>query len=421
WSWNSIHDGAFGWFDGHHLQQNTPLSQWAVHGNPVDQGVVLHAEEDITWTWANGVEDSLDSGQYRILEYPVSSIQNQSVPSDFTFIGMAISWETIDSVTGLGSTLRAIQSDAINGTGPASITAGELQIPIVMQADIGGISLTGSISHAQRIVNEIDSVPSGTMVPEQNITIVSTHTHLFDRNLLDVAILRLQSSTGIDIEVHVEDLSTEPVATQIFGAQYMALSSVTLTTVGDMGLQLYWNFQTQWAFDDADIIEVLSEAIEVDGFTLGPASSTIGGSNHQAMENDLEIVSWQVRDEQSRLLSNEWDARYPLHAKSGSTISVTGTVRFEGQAATHPAPNAYTVGLELNGTNGTLQSIGTSGESGAFSVFIQLPNGSDHVTVSPWILQIGPLGVPIFGAEDASAGELLVEVKTDPNPPKLGP
>ena len=43
--------------------------------NPVDQGVVL-LEEDITWTWANGVEDSLDSGQYRILEYPVSSVKS---------------------------------------------------------------------------------------------------------------------------------------------------------------------------------------------------------------------------------------------------------------------------------------------------------------------------------------------------------
>ena len=421
WTWNSVQDGAFGWFDGHHLQQNTPLSQWTVHGNTLDQGVVLHAEDDITWTWSNGVEDSLDLGQYRILEYPVSTIQNQSDSSAFTFIGMAISWQTIDSITGLGPALRAIQSDAINGTGPASIDAGELQIPVVLQADIGGVSLTGSISHAQRIVNEIDSVPSGTMVPEQNITIVSSHTHLFDRELLDVAILRLQSSTGIDIEVHVENLSTEPVATQILGAQHMALSSVSLTTVGDMELQLYWNFQTQWAFDDADIIEVLAEAIEIDGFTLGPASSTIGGSNHQAMENDLEIVSWQVRDEQSRLLSNEWDVRYPLHAKSGSTISVTGTVRFEGQAATHPAPNAYTVGLELNGTNGTSQSIGTSGDSGAFSAFIELPSDSDHVTVSPWILQIGPSGVPIFGAEDASAGQLFVEVKTDPNPPELGP
>ena len=84
----------------------------------------------------------------------------------------------------------------------------------------------------------------------------------------------------------------------------------------------------------------------------------IGGSNHQAMENDLEVVSWQVRDEKSRLLSNEWDARYPLHAKSGSMVSVTGTVRFEGQAATHPSADAYTVALELENANGTSQSIG---------------------------------------------------------------
>ena len=155
-----------------------------------------------------------------------------------------------------------------------------------MQADIGGIS-TGSISHAQRIVNPINSVPSGTMVPEQNITIVSTHTHLFDRDLFDVAI-RLQSSTGIDIEVHVEDLSTE-LATRYLEhniwhcPQLLCRRLVTwvfnCTGISKLG-----------GFDDADIIEVLSEAIEVDGFTLGPASSTIGGSNHQAMENDLKCL-----------------------------------------------------------------------------------------------------------------------------------
>ena len=36
-------------------------------------------------------------------------------------------------------------------------------------------------------------------------------------------------------------------------------------------------------------------------------------------------------------------------------------------------------------------------------------------------MQIGPSGTPTFGAEDASAGELFVEVKTDSNPPQLGP
>ncbi len=421
WSWDTTQNGAFGWFDGHHLQQNPSSTPWTSPGTVLDQGTVLYAGDDITWTWANGREDSLQSGEYRILDSPWTGILNQSDPTNFSFFWMAISWHSTTSITGLGPGLRTIQSDAINGTGPALIDAGALQIPIVLQADIGGVSLSGSISHAQRIVNVIDSVPSGTMVPEENITIISTHTHLFNRNLLNTGILRMQSDTGIDIEVHVEDIPSDPVATQVFGTEKMALTSVSVTTAGPMGFHIYWNFRTQWAFDDADSITVLAEVIEADGFTLGPASSMIGGSNYQAMENDLEVVSWQVRDEQSRLLSNEWDARYPLHAKSSSTISISGTVRFEGLANAHPSPDAYTVALELNGVNVTTQSIGASGESGSFSASIELPNGSGNVTISPWILQIGPSGTPIFGALDASAGELFVEVKTDPNPPSLGP
>jgi len=422
WSWNFEPYGAFGWYDGTHENNSstTPWTQWSPPGIMLDQGMALYAGADISWTWANGIHDSMTSGETRILQYPASTIQNQSDSQFFNFIGMAISWQSTISITGLGPSLREIQAQAINGTGPAKIVTGDLQIPIILQADRGGVGLAGSISHAQRIVNEIDSVPSGTMVPEQNVTIVSAHTHLFDSNLFDVAILRMQSNTGVAIEVHVENLSNEPEAIQVFGAEKMALSSVTVTKVG-MQIQLHWNFQTQWEFDDADWIEVLAEAIEIDGFTLGPASSMIGGSNHQAMENDLEVVSWQVRDEKSRLLSNEWDARYPLHAKSGSMVSVTGTVRFEGQAATHPSADAYTVALELENANGTSQSIGVSGDSGSFSASINLPNGSGNITISPWILQIGPSGTPTFGAEDASAGELFVEVKTDPNPPQLGP
>ena len=421
WEWDAESNGALGWYDGSHLQNNTSYSQWIAPGVVLDQGTVLYADDDITWTWANGIHDSMHAGEHRILDRPWTLIQNQSNASDFTFMGIAISWESTSSITGLGPSLREIQSDAINGTGPASIISGDLHIPIVLEADQGGVKLAGSISHAQRILNEIISVPTGTMVPEENVTILSSHSHLFDRNLLDVAILRMQSDTGVDIEVHVENLSTGPVATQIFGAEKMSMSSVSVIEVGQFEYQLYWNFQTQWAFNDADSIQVLAEAIEIDGFTLGPAHSQIGGSNHQAMENDLEVVTWEVRDEQSRLLSNEWDARYPLHAKSGSTISVMGTIRFEGQAGTYPDADSYTVALEINGFNGTSQSVGISGDSGEFSATIDLPNGSENVSISPWILQIGPSGAPTYGAEDASAGELFIEIKTDSTPPQLGP
>ncbi|MEC9090955.1 MAG: hypothetical protein VYC11_06275, partial [Candidatus Thermoplasmatota archaeon] len=383
WTWDSNQSGSFGWYGGLCHPCSPTETQFNSSGVILDAGVALVAGNDITWTWANGDHDSLNAGQIRILEYPQSSIQNQSNPDDFVFMGMATSWHSTTSITELGPSLREIQSAAINGTGSATIDSGQLQIPINLQADVGGVSLSGVISHAPRIENTIISVPDGTMVPEQNVYIITSHSHLFDRNLFDVAILRLQSNTGVDIEVHVENLSEEPVALQIFGAEKMELLSVNIIEVGVLEYQLEWNLRTQWAFDDADTIQVLAEAIEADGFALGPAHSMIGGSNHQAMENDLEIVSWHVRDEKSRLLSNEWDTRYPFHAKSGSSISVTGKIRFEGQAGLHPTADSYTVGLEIDGINGTSQSIGNSGAFGDFSANIALPNGSENISISP--------------------------------------
>ena len=420
WSWNFEPYGAFGWYDGHH-QNSTNQSQWVSPGIILDQGMALHAGADITWTWANGIHDSMESGEVRILQNPLSTILNQSDSQYFNYIGIGISWQSTTSITGLGSDLREIQAEAINGTGPATIVSGELQIPIILEASQGGVGLTGSISHAQRIVNEIATVPIGTMVPDENVTIETHHTHLFNRGLLDAAILRLQTSEGIDIEAHIDDLSGQPIATQLFGSEQMSLQSINVVSVDVDTYAIEWKFHTKWAFDDQDWIRVLAEAIESNGFTLGPGHAMIGGSNHQAMENDLEVISWEVRDEQSRLLSNTWDARYPLHAKSGSMIDVSGIVRFEGQANQHPSTDSFRVALELENANGTLQSIGSSTSEGGFLASIALPDESGNVTLSPWILQIGPSGTPTLGAEDASGGLLSVEVQIDSTTPTLGP
>ena len=421
WSWDFESHGALGWYDGAHQQNASTQPQWGSSGTVLDQGMALSATANITWTWANGIHDSMEMGEIRILEYPWTTIQNQSAPSDFTFIPLAISWESTDSITELGPALREIQSDAVNGTGPATIYSGNLQIPIVLEADQGGVGLTGSISHAQRISNEVISVPIGTMVPEQNVTITSLHSHLFDRGLLDAAILRLQTSEGLDIETHINDLSNQPIATQLLGSEQISLESVNVSSVGLDAYQIEWNFHTKWAFDDQNWIRVLAEAIESNGFTLGPGHGMIGGSNHQAMENDLEVISWNVRDEQSRLLSNTWDTRYPFHVKAGSTIEATGILRFEGQANQHPSADAYRIALELDSINGTSQSLGTSGIGGSFAASIDLPDETGNVTISPWILQIGPTGTPTLGAEDASGGMLSVEVQIDSQAPSLGP
>ena len=421
WTWDFDSDGSFGWNDGSHYQNNSAQPQWVPPGTIIDQGMTLYADDHITWTWANGIHDSMESGDLRILEYPWTTIQNLSCGPCSSFSPLAISWESTTSITGLGPALRDIQSEAIYGTGPATIVSGNLQIQTVLEADQGGVALTGSISHAQRIVNEVVSVPDGTMIPAQNVTIITHHSHLFNRGLLDVAILRMQTSGGLDIEAHISNLSSQPIATQLFGLEQISLISINVTDIGSDTYQIEWEFQTKWTFDDQDWIRVLAEAIESDGFTLGPGHAMIGGSNHQAMENDLEVISWEVRDDQSRLLSNTWDARYPLHAKATSTITVTGILRFEGQANQHPSSDAYRIALELESVNGTSQSIGVSGTEGSFTASIVLPDEPGNVTISPWILQIGPAGTPTLGAEDASGGTLSVEVQIDSTAPTLGP
>jgi hypothetical protein len=65
--------------------------------------------------------------------------------------------------------------------------------------------------------------------------------------------------------------------------------------------------------------------------------------------------------------------------------------------------------------------MGTSGSEGSFSASIVLPDEPGNVTISPWILQIGPPGVSTLGAEDASGGLLSIEVQIDSEAPTLGP
>ena len=70
----------------------------------------------------------------------------------------------------------------------------------------------------------------------------------------------------------------------------MEFISSNVTILDSYTYRSEWVFEIQWAFDDQDWIHILCEAIEVDGFSLGPGHAYIGGSNHQAMENDLEIA-----------------------------------------------------------------------------------------------------------------------------------
>ena len=409
---------GFGWevryFNGFQAGYNLPAG-----ATERDFALLVHAWDPVSWEEADGTQHSMVAGEIRAFDhYPM--MINLSC-SCVTHHLLGATYDLDITVSDLGPAMRQIQAAAINGSGPGTLIGTEVHIPIVVRADAGGVALDGHIQHAQRIVNRVAWVPPTTLVPDEEVTLVTEHSHLFDRDLLTSAILRLQSSGGVDIEIHIDDLSTAPVATQLLGADSFSLTEANVSALDDDGFRILWTLRPQWAFEDQDLIQVLAEAIEADGFTLGPGHGQIGGSNHQAMENDLEVVSWEVRDAEGRLLSNTWDARYPMHALAGSTLDVHGVVRFEGQAGHHPAVDAFRVALEVAGDHGIHQALGSSGAGGGFSAAIDLPLVPGNVTLSPGIIQVGPTGISAPGAQDASAGALSIEVRVDAAAPRVGP
>ena len=329
-----------------------------------------------------------------------------------------------EEVDDLGPVLRASAADTLNGTGAGMVNAGDIIIPVSVELAHGGLGLAGNMTHAMRIENQVTSLPFGTMIPMRNVTLMSQHIHLISADLFTEVNLTLQPDHGEAIHVEFTWDAGEANFTQTTGAERLTLIPASCQ-VQQMGayLTLAWAFTPQWAFDDVDRIEVLAEAFEVDGFGLGPGHGEIGGSNHQAMENDLEITRFEVRDERGRSLSNTWDARYPFHAMAETALVVSGDIRFQGQGGTVPADDAWRIAIGVVDAAGEEHAHTTTraASGGEWILEVPLPESADVLDLRPYIVQLGPLGTSAFGVEDATPASLNATVKVDDAEPEIGP
>jgi hypothetical protein len=367
----------------------------------------------------SGVADSaFPSREWGDVTIEVTSVEELSAQ----FHLICIRYELTETVNGLGEELRQSMNATIADVGEGTILYGIAYLPVQFSAEYGRVSIDGGLIHAKRIENSVYATPTGTMVPLHNYTIVTDHMHLLGPSEIDVVDLRLQTSNGNHIEMQVESINGAPVFIQRSGEDKLTLllehSEVLMQNDGT--IRVRWVLQPQWAFDDESTIQILAEAVESNGFTLGPAHAQIGASNVQAMENDLEARDWTVRDSTGRLLSNTWDARYPFYAKSGSILIVTGGIRFEGQQNVHPDEDSYLVAVQILTEQGESAAYGEQVGVGLWRAVVDLPS-EGNVTLRPVIVQLGPLGVSALGVEDATSNQLSTVVKIDSVPPTAGP
>ena len=96
-------------------------------------------------------------------------------------------------------------------------------------------------------------------------------------------------------------------------------------------------------------------------------------------------------------LSDLFSPSYPFWAKSGSQVSVSGTVRFENTLDMRPMMEDFVVAVNVDGNDVVLNSTG----DGQWTGLVTLPPSTSEVNLTPYVIRAGPV-TGADGAEDTT-------------------
>jgi len=401
--------------NGYQSTTSTSNSQLTYHQLSPNQAASISAMPG-TWTDSNP-----NNRVWKEVDISFESALTQTV----TVSRLAISYSVSEMVTGLEGALSTYK----NAAAAENPTLVNINIPTNITASKGQLSIDGEIFYELMIKNKEFSVPPSFNPDGSTHEIVTAHRHLLDNSNLQTISLEGQASDGETILFEVYNSpdgswgqsSGAVTFDQTSGSELMSLdldaSSVQIVDGGDgwMDVEVTWKFDLSWNWDDVNKITWVAQAYDSDGFTLWPANS-ISGISGNAVENDLQIDSFEIRDQFNRLISNQFSPFYPFPIIPGSQINVTGSVRFQDTLNTVPLPDDFEVRLNLSGSIFLLES----GENGQFSGIFNTPMDVLEILASPDLFRVGPLSGSI-GANDVTGTPPTVSIQLDLHPPSVGP
>ena len=195
-----------------------------------------------------------------------------------------------------------------------------------------------------------------TLYPDGVINEIETaHHHLNSNSLLSAIELTGSASDGQIIAFRAENgndglwgQGSDPVTiSQTSGSSVAPLdvsqSYVEIVTHSDGydDVVVNWMFDVNWNWDDVESIRWVSTALDENGEFVWPAVSFSGQGSSKAVENDLQIESFEVRDEYGRLLSNQFSTFYPFPVKSSNDIYCLWYCRFQDASDARPQPSDF--------------------------------------------------------------------------------
>ena len=347
--------------------------------------------------------DTTNNRDFRVVEVEFTSQNSEQID----LLGLQVGYELTENVTGLGQQMYDYHASELQGSIPEFV-----DIPLSFVADAGAVSLNGGIIHELMITNHPFTAPT-TLYPDGSIyEIVTTHHHLVDNSQIGQIHLMGHASDGENLSWSVTDLDTGGTFTSSGSDKLNLLQNSTVSEVNGQW-QVTWKFNIGWLWDDVDRIDWASRATNLTGDGLAPAFAVSGGPGKNAVENDLQIDTFEVRDQFDRIVTI--DPNRDFYAEGGSDLTVSGTVRFQDSTGVRPESNSFSVAVNFSGTEFTVSSQ----SNGAFTGTLTLPSDSSQNTILPRIVRVGPASGH-FGTEDLTGPMDTVEVFCDITAPETG-
>ena len=337
----------------------------------------------------------------------------------------AISYSVTETVSNLATELSIYKINAA----AENPTLVNINIPTNLSSSAGQVVIDGQITHELLIKNKDFNVPNAFYPDGSMYEIVTSHRHLYDNSNLASITLDGIGSDGETISFEAINSpdgswgvnSGSVTFQQTSGNELMhldeQLSQVAIVDGGDgwMDVQVSWKFELSWNWDDVNKINWISQAMDTNGESIWPAGS-VSGALGNAVENDLQIDHFEIRDQNDRLISNQFSPFYPHPISEGSQINVSGSVRFQDTEDTTPLQSDFQVRVNISGSIYLLESL----ENGEFSGTFNAPAGMSEISVTPDLFRVGPLSGSI-GAMDESGQPPTVTIVNDFTPPIVGP
>ena len=220
-----------------------------------------------------------------------------------------------ENVSGITSSVAAYHDSQTQDDPPPE----QVSIPVSISAEMGAVSIDGDLDYDFILTNRDFQVPN-TMYPNRQLVEISTkHHHLYDNSEIEKITMRGTASDGVVLEFEVTkapqsgwDSTGTPLFSQTSGSSYAALDESASYVDNEMhndgwnDVVVHWMFEVSWGWDDVESIRWVAQAFDSTGETVWPAVSFSGQSGAKAVENDLQVDSFEVRDEAGRLLSNQY-------------------------------------------------------------------------------------------------------------------